>query len=145
MLKKNKPVIIADNVLHLPPADAGLRHSILRVHNSLIGKKGQVGKFYRHQPLLIVNPNTGCRVVRFAMGSHPAHPIQAPTSIMVDYGTKVELDWDPSHIVNVLPANGCNLYRYYWRHPDTGYRISTRLGVLSVMLGALGMMSALIR
>lgn len=141
---KPKTFIIAENVLHLPPADAGLQHAIVRVHNSMIGKKGQAGKFYRHQPVLILNPNTGVRVVRFAMGCHPAHPIQVPTSIMVDYETKVELAWTPSHIVNVLPANAWHLYRYYWSHPDAGYRMSTRLGVLSVTLGITSVVQALI-
>jgi len=135
-----KHYIIAENVLHLPPADAGLQHSIVRLHNSCIGKKGTPGKFYRRQAVVVENPNTKSRIIRNVMGTNPAAKILAPSSIMLDYDAKVELGWDETHLLNVYPASTFQIYLWYWNHPDTGYRVATRLGVWGLFAGIVGIL-----
>ena len=136
--------LIAENVLHLPPADAGLQHSIVRLHNSRIGKKGTAGKFYRRQAVVVANPNTKTRIIRNVMGSHPLHPITSPKSIMLDYDAKVELEWNETHLVNIYPASAWQVYLWYWQHPDTGYRIATRLAVWGLLSGMVGILLGIV-
>lgn len=139
-----KHYIVAENVLHLPPADAGLQLSIVRLHNSRIGTKGTADKFYRRQAVVVENPNTGTRIIRSVMGSHPMQPIASPKSIMLDYDAKVELGWNDTHLINVFPASKVQIYRWYWNHPDTGYRVATRLGLWGVLLGSIGVVFGLL-
>lgn len=134
--------IIAEDVLHLPPEDAG--RNILRINNALIGRKGEKGKFYRRQPVILDNPNTGLKTLRFVMGSRSDHPVTGKATIMLDYDTKVEIGYERTHLVNVLPATEWDMIHYYWSHPDPGYRVATRLGVIGAALGALGVILAIL-
>jgi len=129
--------LIAHDVLSLPSEDAGIQKGIVRLHNGNIGSRGS-GRFYRWQPVVVENPNSKRTIVRFVMGSSPSHPIKAENSIQLDYDAKLELDWTSSDLLNVYPASQLTLYLWYWRHPDPGYRIAMRLGIISVVLGLLG-------
>lgn len=141
-MKRPDLYIIAEDVLHLLAEDAG--RNIIRINNTLIGKKGEKGKFYRRQPVLLDNPNTGLKTLRFVMGSRADHPVVGKASIMLDYDTKVEIGFDATHLVNVIPATEWDMYLYYWSHPDPGYRVSTRLGIIGAVLGILGVILAIL-
>lgn len=136
---KPKFFILAEHVLHLPSQDAGLQNSIVRLHNSWIGKKGAKDKVHRRQAVVIENPNTKTRIIRNVLGAHPAQPIASPKSIMIDYDAKVELGWDETHLLNVYPATAFQVYHWYWDHPDTGYRVASRLGIWGLILGVIGL------
>lgn len=138
-----KPYIVVHDVLALSPEDAGIKQGIVRLHNSKIGKRGDVRRFYRWQPVVIQNPNTDRTIVRFVLGSPSHNPIKSENSIQLDYDAKLELEFDETHLLNVVPASSWNLYWWYWRHPDPGYRISARLGIISVGLGIISVIYAL--
>lgn len=141
-MRRPELYIIAEDVLRLPAEDAG--RNIVRINNALIGRKGEKGKFYRRQPVILDNPNTGLKTLRFVMGARADAPICGKKTIMVDYDTKIEVGWNETHLLNVVPASDWDMYRYYWSHPDPGYRIATRLGIIGAALGALGLILAIL-
>ena len=139
-----KTYIVAHDVLSLPPQDAGIQKGIVRIHNSLVGREGMAGKFYRWQPVIVANPNTNREILRFVMGSPATAPIHRPNTILLDYDAKVELEWNDTHLLNVVPAPWWKVYAWYWRHPDAGYRVATRISLVSLLLGIISLVLGLI-
>ncbi|WP_231571617.1 MULTISPECIES: hypothetical protein [Xenorhabdus] len=57
-------------VVPLPPEDSGLQHCIARFHNrNMDSKRKDKTRFFRREPVMIVNPETKAKVLRYAMGN----------------------------------------------------------------------------
>lgn len=59
-----------ETVVPLPPEDSGLQHCIARFHNrNMDSKRKDKTRFFRREPVMIVNPETKAKVLRYAMGN----------------------------------------------------------------------------
>lgn len=127
-------------VIPLPQQDSGLSHSIIRFHNSRIDAKRQdPRRFHRREPVVIVNPETGTKTLRYAMGSAGLAGL-CKTVVALDYDGIDALGIRfrrPVHLV-VRRASTPEVLAYYWAHPDLGIQLSTRLGMIGALLGVMG-------
>ncbi len=127
-------------VIQLPPEDSGLQHSIVRFHNSRIdSKKADKTRYFRREPLVVINPETGAKVLRFAMGS-AGLPGIVKNGIGVDYDAVdlLGVRFNRDVKLEVRRATAFDVYKWYWLHPDLGMRLSTRLAIVGGILGVLG-------
>ena len=139
-LYNQKAVFTATQVKSLPPRDAGVTAAIVRVHTRRIdAKRVNPEKFYRRQPVTLVNEANGLKVVRFAMGGASDCTIQGMDTIAVDYDTKTELELakDVAPEITVRPAKFPEVVGHYWGHPEMAYRLPMRLALIGLGLGLL--------
>ncbi len=88
MHKQNRNSIEMDQVVRLSDQDSGLHISIARFNNSLVdSKRLNRSKYFRREPVVIVNTNNGQRVLRYAMGSGGKYSIKK--SAIVSESNKV--------------------------------------------------------
>lgn len=134
-----------ETIVRLPPEDSGVQHSIIRLHNCRIDRKRlDKARFFRREPLIIHNLESGVKVLRYAMGHGTtsvrkceiALDYDAVDALGVKYKTPVE--------VQVRRASIFEVYRWYWRHPSLSVQLSIRLGVTGAALGLLGFTTGLI-
>ena len=127
-------------VIPLSAQDSGLAHSIIRFHNSRIDAKRQDGRrFHRREPVVIVNPETGAKTLRYAMGS-AGLPGLCKSVVALDYDATDALGvrFRRPVALKVRRASTFEVYAYYWAHPDLGIQLSTRLGLIGALLGVMG-------
>lgn len=132
-------------VVPLPAEDCGLQHSIVRFHNCNIdSKRKDRSRFFRREALIIRNPQTRARVLRYAMGN-PGTVSIVKKGISVDYDAVDALGVRFNREVNlqVKRANLLEVYAWFWQHPDMALRLSIRLGVMGGILGVLGFLVGL--
>ncbi len=138
---KRKAVFVVESLAELPRRDSGVLNSIVRVHPSRIdAKRVDTKKLFRRQPVLLKNRNNGLSTVRFVLGRGDV-PISTPKTIAVDYDTRdaLNIEYKSSEVsIDVYRANYLEVLRYYYTHPDMGYQVATRLGLLGVALGIVG-------
>lgn len=135
-----------ENVVPLPVADSGLQHSIVRFHNSHIDSRRQDrSRFWRREPVLIINLATGDRVLRYPMGT--------PGGISVKR-IDLALDYDAADALNVRfykpvqlevrRARTHEVYLWFWSHPDQSVRHSIRLGLFGGLMGVMGFLTGVL-
>ena len=137
--------ISARRAIRLPREDSGLQHSIIRFNNHCMdAKRTQNNRFHRREPVEVINPETNTSIIRFAMGS-PGLPIKRD-EIGIDYDGVDALRIRFNEPVNLIVrrAGMGKILRWFYFHPDLHVQLSTRLGVLGVLLGAVGLITSLI-
>ena len=133
----------ATKVVKLADRDAGVLHSIVRLHNSRIdASRADRDRFYRRDALAIRNPANGALVVRMAMGAGSGIKGLTRDALALDYDAKEALGvpMTGNCTLEVRRARPHEVVRHFWSHPDLGYRISMRLAFLSVLLGLVSLM-----
>jgi hypothetical protein len=141
----NDPSFTATSVVELPIEDRGLERSIVRMNTSRIDQARQdKDAFFRRQPVKLTNPLTGQFIVRMPMGGGGVKGL-TKDSIALDYdaidtlGIRSKfIDGKLEATVLVSKASTLSVYRYYWGHPDVGYRLAMRLSMVGLVLGILG-------
>ncbi|EDT4416468.1 hypothetical protein AUD23_004698, partial [Salmonella enterica subsp. enterica serovar Typhimurium var. 5-] len=69
-LSERRVIMKIETVVPLPPEDSGLQHCIARFHNrNMDSKRKDKTRFFRREPVMIVNPETKAKVLRYAMGN----------------------------------------------------------------------------
>ncbi len=84
IISRSTPAML-DHVVRLSEQDSGLHHSIVRFNNTLIDSNRQnPAKFFRREPVVIVNTQNNQRVIRYAMGNAGTYSIKK-SAIGLDY------------------------------------------------------------
>lgn len=132
-----------ETVVRLPPADSGLQNCIIRLHNSWVdSKRIDKHRFFRREPVVIINPETGYKVMRYVMGSAGV-PGVCRASAALDYDAVDALNIkfkDPVRL-EVRRARMLEVYLWFWHHQDLSVRHSLRLGLIGAGLGVLGFLA----
>ncbi|EPJ7982423.1 hypothetical protein L4Z68_001430 [Pseudomonas aeruginosa] len=135
-------------VVELPPADCGLQHSIIRVHNMHIdSKRSDVGRFFRRDLLMIINPANGEKTLRYAMGNPGGNGLSIKKhEIAVDYDAVATLGVRFNREVELVVrrATTMEIAAWFYMYPDLGIRWSYRLGILGGLLGVVGLFMGLL-
>ena len=143
----NPPDAIQVNtVVPLPYGDAGLHNSIVRLHNLHIdSKKKDHSRFFRRSAVVIINSQTGEKILRYVMGN-PGGISISKYSAALDYDAVDALGITFKHDVSlsIRKANTIEVYRWFLSHPDLAVRLSIRLGVVGSVLGVLGFLTGII-
>lgn len=140
-----KTTINISGVVSLPPADAGIQNAIVRLHNSRIDAHRQdKARFFRREPLVVINPDTGGKIVRYAMGAAGLAGVRKDT-IALDYDALDALGIRPKQevAITVRRATALEVYAWFWRHPDLSVQLSIRLGIAGAVLGVMGFITGL--
>ena len=127
----------------LPENDAMLGEEVVRFHPMWIdASKRNPACYRRRQPIILENPDTGAWTLRYAAGGVGIKAREAAT----DYDAFDALGIrHGDHRVCVRPAASWQVLDHHLRHPRMVVRLSTRLGLLGAVLGALGVISSLLR
>lgn len=134
------------NVVQLPPEDSGLQHCIARFHNrNMDAKKVDKARFFRREPIIISNPETGAKVLRYAMGN-PGGISITKVSIALDYDATDALGCRYKGEVNleVRKAKRWEVWQWFWFHSDLSVQIAIRVGAVGAVLGVLGFTAAVV-
>ena len=135
-----------NSVVQLPPEDSGLQHCIARFHNhNMDAKKQDQSRFFRREPLIFRNPETGAKVLRYAMGN-PGGISITKSSVALDYDAvdalgvafKGEVD------LEVRRAKRWEVWQWFWFHSDLNVQIAIRVGTVGAVLGILGFLAAVV-
>lgn len=132
--------MVVNKVVPLPKEDSGTNRSIARLNNKQMdSSRTDRSRFFRREPLLIINLKSGARVLRYAMGN--------PGSISIGH-KEIALDYDgcdglgiksnASVTLIVRRAKPWEVYKYFWGHPDMNIQLSSKLGMTGAVLGLLG-------
>ncbi len=135
--------ITIHGVVQLPPADAGLHNAIVRLHNGRIDAKRQdKQRFFRREPLVVINPDNGAKIVRYAMGAAGLAGVRRDT-IALDYDALDALSIRPKQevAITVRRATLFEVYAWFWNHPDLSVQLSIRLGIAGAVLGVMGFLT----
>jgi hypothetical protein len=135
-----------DRVVPLPSLDSGMQHSIVRLHNSRIdSRRLDKSRFFRREPLVIINPDNGAKVLRYAMGT-PGGLSVGGSAIALDYDgiDALSVKFKTEVSLEVRRASPWEVYRWFWAYPDLSVRLSIRLGVVGAGLGVLGFMTGFV-
>lgn len=142
---KNK---LFESISRLPPEDSGLANSICRLNNCHIDSKRQdCTKFFRREPVIIINRLNKAKVLRYVMGN--GNPGTLPIT-----KSGVGLDYDAADMLGVKfkqpvaleirQASFFEIYGWFRMHPDLSVRLSIRLGMAGGVLGILGFLTGII-
>lgn len=134
-----------ENVIRLPSEDSGLQHCIVRLNNyNMDSTRKDKSRFFRREPLVIINNNNGCKVLRYAMG-HSGLRI-CKNAIGLDYDAVDALNVSYEQCVNleVRRAKPWEIWGWFWRHPDQNVQLSIKLGVAGAVLGVMGFMTGIV-
>jgi hypothetical protein len=134
-----------ENVVPLPLEDSGLQHCIVRLNNrNMDSKRKDPKRFYRREPLVIVNRLDGSKILRYAMG-HSGQRI-CKTAIGLDYDAvdALNIRFRQDVDLEVRRATRWEIWRWFWHHPDQSVQLSIKLGVAGAALGVMGFLSGII-
>lgn len=136
---KNKPSFTAVRAVELPIPDQGLQHSIVRLYSPRLDRKREDPcRFYRRQPVLIINGETNAETLRFAMGAGKGGVKKDEISIDYDAADALGIRFGETVELEVRPASHIEVLRHYCLHPDMSIQVSMRLAVAGILLGVLG-------
>lgn len=132
-----------EKVVRLPQDDSGLQHCIARFHNrNMDSKRKDPERFFRREPIVIINPETQAKVLRYAMGNAGTLSIEK---------NAIALDYDAIDVLGVLYKTPTNLevrrakrwevWLWFWSHPDHSVQLSIKLGVFGAVLGVMGFLT----
>lgn len=133
-------------VLLLSEVDSGPENSIIRLNNSNIdAKKMDRSRFFRREPLTILNPANGVKIMRYAMGS-ASHVGLTRNCIAIDYDGMDALGVKPKDNAPLIIRRATRLEIYQWfkNHHDLSIQLSIRLGVIGTIMGIFGVVTGLI-
>lgn len=133
-------------VVSLPVEDSGLSNAIVRVHNSRIDRcKKDKQRFFRREPLVIMSPETGAFIVRYAMGGGGVKGVCRNT-IALDYDgiDALGIRFNAPVELLVRRASTIEVYRWFWQHPALSVQLSVRLGVVGAVLGVMGFLTGIV-
>lgn len=131
-------MLLINKIHRLREDDNGANYSVVRFCNKRIdGKKKDKSKFFRRDPIMIISEEG--KVIRFAVGAR-------------DYSitmNEIALDYEAIDLLNIkfgeqqLPLRVRRAYRHeiwfwYCNHPEVSIRFATRVGVLGILLGLVG-------
>ncbi|MGI0649467.1 hypothetical protein ACRCPS_31105 [Pseudomonas aeruginosa] len=141
-LRPAKARLEVEKVLELPPDDAGLQNSIVRLHNMhLDSKRSDRSRFFRRDLLVIRNIATGEMVLRYVMGNPGGNGLSITKhAAALDYDAIAVLGIRYNRDVDLVieRASRLEIYKWFYNYPDIGIRLSIRLGVLGGALGLVG-------
>ncbi|MFC6674322.1 hypothetical protein [Marinobacterium aestuariivivens] len=135
-----------DTVVRLPMEDSGLQHSIVRLNNRNIdSRREDRNRFFRREPVMIVNPESRTKVLRYAMGN-PGHLSIPKCAVALDYDAVDALGIRSKDTVNleVRRAKRWEVWQWFWYHPDQSVQLSIKLGVVGAVLGIMGFLNGVI-
>jgi len=133
-------------IVELPHEDSGLQHSIIRMHNLHIdSKRKDRSRFFRREPLVVLNPGNGEKVIRYAMGnpgglSIKKHEVSLDYDAIATLGVRFNRDVE----LVVRRASTLEIMSWFFNYPDLGIRWSMRLGLLGGALGVIGLIIGLL-
>lgn len=143
MKPKTKPDFTATQLVKPLDGDAGFHRSIVRVNTLRIDAlKSDRSRFFRRDPVILKCRATGLKTLGFVMG----HSSVCKDAIAIDYDTRAILGLRGNDTANidVRRARLGEVFGYYIKHPDPGYRLSIQLGVGGAVLGVIGVVLGLI-
>jgi len=132
-------------VVELPQQDSGLQHNIIRMHNFHIdSKRTDRLRFFRREPLVVLNPATKEMVIRYAMGnpggiSIKKHEVSLDYDAISSLGVRFNRDVE----LVVRRASTLEIMAWFFHYPDLALRWSIRLGLLGGALGVTGLIIGL--
>jgi len=133
-------------VVRLPEKeDPHFAASIVRLHSSHIdARKKNRNKYFRREAVIIKNRETGQWIVRMVLGSKGISGLTRD-ALALDYDgidalgyTQAVFAGEPVDL-EITRANDWDVIRYYWNHPDIGYRTAHRITAISFGLGLIGL------
>lgn len=144
-LKKNQAATSISSVVRLPSSDAGIHNAIIRLNSSWIDATRQDrGKFFRRDALIILEPHTGLKTLRYAMGAAGLKGV-TKDAIALDYDAvdALGISFNSPVQLQVRRASVIEVYTWFWEHPDLSVQLSIRLGVVGAVLGIMGFITGL--
>lgn len=132
-------------VVPLPAEDSGLQHSIARFHNfNMDSQRQDQTRFFRREPVVIVNPETKVKVLRYAMGN-PGGISITKQAIALDYDAVEALGVSFKGAVDleVRRAKRWEVWQWFWNHRDQSVQLSIKLGVVGTVLGVMGFLAGI--
>ncbi|HBC3698668.1 TPA: hypothetical protein KD306_003473 [Escherichia coli] len=142
-LSERRVIMKIETVVPLPPEDSGLQHCIARFHNrNMDSKRKDKTRFFRREPVMIVNPETKAKVLRYAMGN-PGNLSITKLAVALDYDAVDVLGVRFKDTVNleVRRARRWEVWQWFWNHPDQSVQLSIKLGVVGAVLGVMGFLT----
>lgn len=139
-------MLTATMVVRLPDADSGMQHSIVRFNNRRLDSKRQdPERFHRREPVVIINPQNGAKVLRYAMGT-PGGLSVCRDWIAIDYDgvDALGVRYKEEVSLTVRRAKLLEIYAWFWSHADLSIRIAIRMGLVGVGLGLLGLVTGVL-
>ncbi|MDW2127525.1 hypothetical protein R7P74_28380, partial [Vibrio sp. 2033] len=99
-------------------------------------------RFFRREPVMIVNPETKAKVLRYAMGN-PGNLSITKLAVALDYDAVDALGVRFKDTVNleVRRARRWEVWQWFWNHPDQSVQLSIKLGVVGAVLGVMGFLT----
>ena len=126
--------------------EPGFASSIIRLHNRhLDAKKRDPQRFWRREAVVVKNLDNGQSIVRMVLGSSGVRNLTL-NAIAIDYdgmdalGLSQTAYQDDQLQIEVRKANDLDVIRYYWNHPDIGYRTAHRIAAISFAMGTIGLL-----
>ncbi|MUJ20325.1 hypothetical protein [Aliivibrio fischeri] len=126
--------------------EGNVSRSIVRFNNCLIDKKKiDKHKFFRREPIKIINVVTKEWVIAYAAGSSGIKGLTKST-IAIDYDTADLLGINFKEEVNiqVKRASYYDCLKWFTFHPDKNQQIATHFGLVGVAFGFLGLIISLV-
>lgn len=125
--------------------DSGLQHSIVRLNNRCIDStRRDRTRFFRREPLVIVNRKDGCKVLRYAMGNYGLKITKQGIALDYDAVDALNITFNEDVDLEVRRAKRWEVWQWYWNHPDQGVQLSIKLGVTGSVLGVMGFMTGIL-
>ena len=128
----------------LPKNEYAFNSNIVRLNNSRIdASKTKSHLFWRSETVIIKNSKGG-QIIRSIAGT-PGSLRVTKDAIAIDYDGRSSLgilgieDNVPCELT-VRPANVFEITKWYLNHPDTGYQLATRIAVLGLFMGVMGLL-----
>lgn len=118
--------------------DSNTSRSLVRFNNMFIDKRKKCSKrFYRREPVKIINKTNGQWSIAFASGSAGIKGLNR-SSIQIDYDTADMLGLSMSNescSLCVMRANPLDMLIWYLHHPEHHVMFNTRITVVAFALG----------
>lgn|SRR5690554_3617860 len=134
-----------ENVVPLPIGDSGLQNCIIRLNNCRIdSKRKDRSRFFRREPLVVINTEDGSKVLRYAMGSAGQSICKNEIGLDYDAINALSIRFQKPVTLEVRRAKRWEVWQWFWSHPDQSVQLSIKLGFIGTVLGAMGFMIGIV-
>ena len=131
-----------ETVIRLPMEDSGLQHCIVRLNNrNMDSTRKDRNRFFRREPLVIVNKADGSKVLRYAMGNSGLKICKNAIGLDYDAVDALNVSYKQEVDLEVRRAKRWEIWHWYWQHPDQSVQLSIKLGVAGAVLGVMGFLT----
>ncbi|MCE0761017.1 hypothetical protein LWH94_17705 [Marinobacter sp. G11] len=131
-----------ETVVRLPMADSGLQNSIVRLNNrNMDSTRKDRARFFRREPLVIVNNVDGSKILRYAMGSSGLGICKNAVGLDYDGVDALNIRFKEPVDLEIRRAKRWEVWQWFWQHPDQSVQLSIRLGIAGALLGILGFLT----